>query len=65
MTFHEEAQSYLSTRGVLAETAAQFRVEVVAAPSHGQLYSWLWSLDICRGVTALQLDNMALQAAAV
>ena len=23
------------------------------------------SLDICRGVTALQLDNMALQAAAV
>jgi len=25
----------------------------------------LCSLDICRGVTALQLDNMALQAAAV
>ena len=28
-------------------------------------YNRFCSLDICRGVTALQLDNMALQAAAV
>ena len=61
MTLHEEAQRYLSTRGVLAETATQFQVEVVAAPSHGQLYTWL-GRDGCTLEAAVVFPNLVVDA---
>src|SRR6516225_407080 len=37
----EEAQTYLSARGVLSETAETFQVELVLHPTQEQLEKWL------------------------
>jgi DNA polymerase I len=41
MTPLEEANTYLISRGVLVQTAAEFRVETVITPNPEQLSSWL------------------------